>query len=226
MIDYGLGVENPLSQRATFNIESMASRRTIIDSLHRCLCPQYFNSLPSVRSSPVAVQHLSPARSKGFSSSTHIPTTIEDAYSPSPKQDGSRDPVIRKLVTPNSVWPNSRAKDKYFGGTTVAFSVPDSEYTGLNKVIDLASRSMFPGVFLAAEELVRKHDYVPDAKLYTVLIEACANFPGCLLQGLAFRLLGEMKERNLVVGSVVYHNLLRVSFLVGWRDILRKIVLN
>lgn len=171
----------------------------------------------------MTVQHLSPARPKSFSSSTHISTTIEeDAYSPSPKQNGSQDPVIRKLLTPNPVWPNSRVKDKYFGGTTIAFNIPDSEYTGLNKVIDLASKSMFPGVFLAAEELIRKHDYVPDAKLYTVLIEACANFPGCLLQGLAFRLLGEMKERNLVIGSVVYHNLLRVSFLVGWRDIIRE----
>lgn len=174
----------------------------------------------------MAVQHLFPARPKSFSSSvqpTHISTTIEeDAYSPSPKQDGSQDPVIRKLVTPDSVWPNSRAKDKYFGGITIAFNIPDSEYTGLNKVIDLASRSMFPGVFLAAEELIRKHDYVPDAKLYTVLIEACANFPGCLLQGLAFRLLGEMKEKNLVIGSVVYHSLLRVSFLVGWRDIIME----
>lgn len=86
---------------------------------------------------------------------------------------------------------------------------------GLDKVIDLATRSVFPGVFLAAEELVREQGYVPDGRLYTALIEACASFPGCLLQGLAFRLLDEMKERNLVVGSVIYHSLLRVCFLWG-----------
>lgn len=197
----------------------MTPRRTIIDSLHHCLCPQYFNSLPSLRNGLVAVQHLSSTRPKSFSSSaqpTHVPPP--DAYSPSPKQDNSRGPIIRKLVTPDSVWGQSRIKDKHFGGTAVAFGVPDSEYTGINKVVDLARRSMFPGVFLAAEELVREHSYVPDGKLYTALIEACANFPGCLLQGLAFRLLGEMKERNLVVGSAVYHSLLRVGFLVGRKD--------
>lgn len=128
-------------------------------------------------------------------------------------------------MTPGFVWPKSKAKDKHFGGTTVGFRVPDSEYTGLNKVMDLGSRSMLPDVFLAAEELVREQDYVPDGKLFTALIEACANFPGCLLQTLAFRLLGEMKERNLVVGSDVYHSLLRVSFLVGLRDA-GKIVLT
>lgn len=193
----------------------MTSRRTIIDSLHRCLCPQYSGY---VRNGSAIVQNLSPAHQKSLS--TFAPPTHEhasqDAYSP--KQDRYQGPIIRKLVTPGSVWPKSRAKDKHFGGTTVAFRVPESEYTGLNKVIDLASRSMLPGVFLAAEELVREQGYVPDGKLYTALIEACANFPGCLLQSLAFRLLNEMKERNLVVGSDVYHSLLRVSFLVEPKD--------
>lgn len=86
------------------------------------------------------------------------------------------------------------------------------ELTGVDKVADLGRRSMLPGVFKAAEELVRG-GYVPDTKLYAVLIEACGNFQGCLLQPLAFRLFEEMKARGLQVNSEIYHSLLKVGWL-------------
>lgn len=100
------------------------------------------------------------------------------------------------------------ARERYTGGTPVVFRSP--ELTGIDKVADLARRSMLPGVFKAAEELVRG-GYVPDTKLYAVLIEACGNFHGCLLQPLAFRLLEEMKARGLQVNSEIYHSLLKVG---------------
>lgn len=101
------------------------------------------------------------------------------------------------------------------GGPPVVYRSQESAYSGVNKVIDFATRSIFPDVFMAAQELVTEENYEPDIKLYTALIQACANFPGCLLQELAFNLLDEMKGRGMVPDSVIYHHLLRVGFL--WR---------
>ncbi|KAI5784993.1 hypothetical protein DFH27DRAFT_463501, partial [Peziza echinospora] len=50
----------------------------------------------------------------------------------------------------------------------------------------------------------------PDTETYSLLIEACAHFPGCLMQELAFALFAEMKSRNLRPTTLIYHNLLRL----------------
>lgn len=114
-----------------------------------------------------------------------------------------------------SIPPRRIAYERYHGGTPITYRPAENAYSGVNKVADLASRSIFPGVFYAAEKLIRTEGYVPDVKLYGALIEACANFPGCLLQPLAFKLLDEMKERGLTPGPAIYCNLLRVGFLRG-----------
>ncbi|KAH8155294.1 uncharacterized protein LAJ45_00304 [Morchella importuna] len=114
---------------------------------------------------------------------------------------------IRKVPIAKPDGDRRAARERYAGSTPMVFRSP--ELTGVDKVADLGRRSMLPGVFKAAEELVRG-GYVPDTKLYAVLIEACGNFQGCLLQPLAFRLFEEMKARGLQVNSEIYHSLLKL----------------
>lgn len=191
--------------------------RQIIDSLHRCLCPQFFNSLPIRTHSSVAVlstKRLSPLSrvTRSFSSPS---LTVPSQFTPETEsQSGtsiySQPPIRKILKVPTGT--RRVARERFRGDSYIKYRLPPPEYSGINKVIDLVGQSVYPDIFLAAEELVRYEGYVPDAKLYTILIEACANFPGCLFQPLAFQLLGEMKERGLQPNSAIYHSLLRVSF--------------
>ncbi|KAF8477390.1 hypothetical protein BDZ91DRAFT_778470 [Kalaharituber pfeilii] len=78
----------------------------------------------------------------------------------------------------------------------------------------------YPTVFNAAVRIVndnKSHSDVPGAPpglpyvdIYALLIEACALFPGCLMQNLAWTLFNEMKERGMRPTSAIYHHLLRL----------------
>lgn len=81
---------------------------------------------------------------------------------------------------------------------------------GIEKIKHLASRGVYPDVFSEAIALTRDGGYEPDLALYEAMICACANFPGCLLLGLAFDLLAEMKRRGIVPNSAIYHHLLKL----------------
>jgi len=80
---------------------------------------------------------------------------------------------------------------------------------GIEEVKDLAHLGAFPEVFDAARALVGR-GYKPDRELYAALIYACSNFPGCLMQDLAFDLVNEMKDRGIQPNTEIYHHLLKL----------------
>lgn len=186
---------------------------------HRCLCPQLLNTLPTRTHGPAAALNInrlfSPPIARNFStpSESTIPekTLTQETETSTDKIENQYSGFrIRKVALTTNDGNRRAVRERYTGNRPMVFRSP--ELTGIDKVADLGRRSMYPGVFKAAEELVRG-GYVPDTKLYAVLIEACGNFQGCLLQPLAFRLFEEMKARGLQVNSEIYHSLLKVGWL-------------
>jgi hypothetical protein len=192
----------------------MTPRRQFIDSLHRCLCPRFGNYL--YVSNPTLHQFRIPSASSSrrLSSTSHLrqsePESISAPDGPN-KEDpkAAYTPPLRRveMLTPNRTRP--QAWDRRARPEVAVFS-PKLE--GIERIKDLARRGVFPEVFEETKALISKEGYKPDLELYATLIEACANFPGCLLQGLALSLLEEMKGRGIFPSSGVYHSLLKVCF--------------
>ncbi|CUS10284.1 unnamed protein product [Tuber aestivum] len=202
----------------------MAPGRHIIDGLYRCLCPQ-LNSLLSSRSAVVQFhpRNLStPASVRCLSITLPTPQSIDPVpelapQTPPPEPQGPLPPAedagevpsaprIRMVNSQGPSWNkpiNFDRKERPF----IRHGRP--ALGGIEKVRDLAHRGAFPEVFDEATALVES-GYEPDRELYAALVYACSNFPGCLMQDLAFELVGEMKGRGIQPNSEIYHHLLKL----------------
>ncbi|PWW73167.1 hypothetical protein C7212DRAFT_359531 [Tuber magnatum] len=189
----------------------MVPRRHVIDSLYRCLCPQLNNLLagksagaqfhPRNLSTPAPVRCLSSTRP------TH--QSIDPVPGPAPRTpppEPQAPEEVRMVKSSGPSWNkpiNFDRKERPF----IRHGLP--ALGGIGKVKDLAHRGAFPEVFNEARALVES-GYEPDRELYATLIYACSNFPGCLMQDLAFDLVGEMKDRGIQPNTEIYHHLLKL----------------
>ncbi|CAZ82207.1 unnamed protein product [Tuber melanosporum] len=202
----------------------MAPRRHIIDSLCRCLCPQFNNLLasksavaqfrPRNLSTPASLRCLSTTRPT-HQSIDPVPGPASQTPPPEPQgalpsaEDGtsktfsiSRTRMVNSHLTWNKPVSFDRKERPFIRRARSALR-------GIEKVKDLAHRGAFPEVFDEARALVES-GYEPDRELYAALVYACSNFPGCLMQDLALSLVKEMKGRGIQSNTEMYHHLLKL----------------
>ena len=203
---------------------NMASRHHIVDGLYRCLCPQFNNLLASKSAvaqfrprnlSTLASVVCFPATRPTHQSVYSVPEPVPQTPPPEPQdtlppaEDTNEAPSALRIRKINSLGPswnkpiNFDRKQRPF----IRRNRPTPQ--GIEKVEDLAHRGAFPEVFDEARALVER-GYKPDRELYAALIYACSNFPGCLMQDLAFDLVGEMKGRGIQPNTEIYHHLLKL----------------
>ena len=83
--------------------------------------------------------------------------------------------------------------------------------TIFSPVITAILHRQYPAVFNAAQRIIQSHpNLLISPTTYSLLIEACALFPGSLMQPIAWSLFSEMQSRGLRPTSAVYHHLLRL----------------
>jgi len=225
--DKSIGSSNPATSPTSIEISlqtNMAPRHHIVDGLYRCLCPQFNNLLasksavaqfhPRNLSTPASVGCL-PATRPTHQSVYSVPEPVPQTPPPEPQDtlsptEGTNEaPSALRIRMVNSLgasWNkpiNFDRKQRPF----IRRSPPTLQ--GIEKVKDLAHRGAFPEVFDEARALVDR-GYKPDRELYVALIYACSNFPGCLMQDLAFGLVNEMKGRDIQPNTEIYHHLLKL----------------
>ncbi|RPA94168.1 hypothetical protein L873DRAFT_1702824 [Choiromyces venosus 120613-1] len=202
----------------------MAPRRHIIDGLYRCLCPQFNNILAN--KSAVAQfrpRNLSaPASARCLSITRPTHQSIDPVPEPAP-QTPLPEPQDTLPLTKgaNETSPVSKIRMVDYSGPLwnklINFDRKERPFIrhgrqalqDIDKVKGLAHRGAFPEVFDVARALVES-GYEPDRELYSALVYACSNFPGCLMQDLAFNLVSEMKNRGIQPNSEIYHHLLKL----------------
>jgi hypothetical protein len=86
---------------------------------------------------------------------------------------------------------------------------PRQIHSLLDQVISDARNHIYPNVFHSAQEFVAIEG-ARSPELYQILIQACADAPGCVLQDLAFKLLEEMKSCGLPLTQDIYYSLLKL----------------
>ena len=95
--------------------------------------------------------------------------------------------------------------------STITTQLPPEHATILSPVITAILHRQYPAVFNAAQRIVQSHpQLLTSPTTYSLLIEACALFPGSLMQPIAWSLFSEMQSRGLRPTSAVYHHLLRL----------------
>jgi len=225
--DKSIGLSNLAPSPTSIEISlqtNMAPRHHMVDGLYRCLCPQV-NSLlvsksavaqfrPRNLTTPASVRYL-PATRPTHQSAYSVPEPVPQAPPPEtrdtlpPVEDTNEAPSVSRIRMVNSLgasWNrpiNFDRKERPF----IRHHRPTLQ--GIEKVKDLAHRGAFPEVFDEARALVDR-GYKPDRELYAALIYACSNFPGCLMQDLAFDLVNEMKDRGIQPNTEIYHHLLKL----------------
>ncbi|KAL7273513.1 hypothetical protein RUND412_003629 [Rhizina undulata] len=180
----------------------MRPRGNPLDCLQRCLCP-----LATKRPTSKAFFSSSASRCE-----TSLQEQQEDVVLLTRRVPTERKSPIRRIATGNVLDPPLPVKpyhsDRLLFPTTVRFK-PSAPLEGLDLLADLAKRWKFPDVLEHAVDMV-KDGHKPSLEMYSCLIEACANFQGCLLQDLAFNLFDEMKSLTISPDARIYHNLLRL----------------